>query len=129
VVKRFVPHAEVPRYMGLADFGLCPVLPTPSKRYCTPIKNGEYWALGLPVVITPLISDDSDLIVEHRAGIVWDHTRPPEPAVASLVTLLAEPEGERRARIRRLAEAKRPFSIAEAIYRQVYGGAEEGTGA
>lgn len=129
VVKRFVPHAEVPLYMGLGDFGLCPVLPTPSKRFCTPIKNGEYWALGLPVVITPRISDDSDLIVEHRAGVVWDHTRSPGTAVASLAALLAEPQAERRERLRRLAEAKRPFSIAEAIYRQVYGAAEEGAGA
>lgn len=32
VVRRFVPHAEVPRYMGLGDFGLCPVLPTPRDR-------------------------------------------------------------------------------------------------
>jgi hypothetical protein len=127
MVRRFVPHADVPRYMGLGDFGLCPVLPTPSKRYCTPIKNGEYWALGLPVVITPNISDDSDLIVQHKAGVVWDHTRPPRPAVEALVALLAEPSSARRARIRHLAEARRSFSIAAAIYRQVYGG--DGTNA
>jgi len=121
VVKRFVPHAEVPRYMGLGDFGLCPVLPTPSKQFCTPIKNGEYWALGLPVVITPRISDDSERIVKHRAGVVWDHSGPPEPAVEALAALLAEPEAARRARIREVAATERSFSISEAIYRQVYG--------
>lgn len=42
VTKLFVPHAEVPKYIGLADFALRPVKPLPSKRYCTPIKNGEY---------------------------------------------------------------------------------------
>jgi glycosyltransferase involved in cell wall biosynthesis len=109
--------------MGLGDFGLCPVLPTPSKRFCTPIKNGEYWALGLPVVITPRISDDSERIVKHRAGVVWDHTGPPEPAVEALAALLAEPEAARRARIREVAASERSFSISEAIYRQVYGGA------
>lgn len=122
VVRRFVPHADIPRYMGLGDFGLCPVLPTPSKRYCTPIKNGEYWALGLPVVITPRISDDSDLIAQHNAGVIWDHTQPPGPAVEALATLLAEPASDRRSRIRQLAEAQRSFSIAAAIYQQVYGG-------
>jgi len=121
VVKRFVPHAEVPRYMGLGDFGLCPVLTTPSKRFCTPIKNGEYWALGLPVVITPGISDDSDLVVQQRAGVVWDYTRPPEIAVEALVALLAEPSTERTTRYRQLVEAKRSFSMAEAIYKEVYG--------
>ena len=48
VIMAFVDHRDVPRYMGLADFALTPVKPVPSKRYCSPIKDGEYWALGLP---------------------------------------------------------------------------------
>ena len=56
---RFVAPHEVPDLMGLADWALTPVKPVPTKRYCTPIKDGEYWALGLPVMITSGISDDS----------------------------------------------------------------------
>lgn len=121
VLIRFVPHTDVPRYMGLGDFGLCPVFPTPSKRYSTPIKNGEYWALGLPVVITPNISDDSELIERHRAGVVWDHTRSAGPVVEALAALLAEPSAGRIARIRQLVEDRRSFAISEAIYRELYG--------
>ena len=50
-----------------------PVKPVPTKRYCTPVKDGEYWALGLPVIITEGISDDSGIIREN--GIVGDGTR------------------------------------------------------
>ncbi len=52
IVCKFVPHHEVIDYMGLGDFALTPVKPIPTKRYCSPIKDGEYWALGLPVIIT-----------------------------------------------------------------------------
>ena len=65
-----VPHAEVADWMGLADFALTPVKPVPTKALCTPIKDGEYWALGLPVIITPGISDDSAIIERHSIGAV-----------------------------------------------------------
>ncbi|MGZ4037447.1 MAG: hypothetical protein ACXVPQ_06435, partial [Bacteroidia bacterium] len=39
IVKRFVPHADIPRYIGLADFAICPMKPLPSRRYGAPIKN------------------------------------------------------------------------------------------
>jgi glycosyltransferase involved in cell wall biosynthesis len=66
----FVNHNQIPDYMGLGDFGITPVKSVPSKQYCTPIKNGEYWALGLPVVITPNISDDSEIIENNKIGSV-----------------------------------------------------------
>ncbi|HWJ29622.1 MAG TPA: hypothetical protein VNS32_23995, partial [Flavisolibacter sp.] len=64
------PHHLVPVYLSAADFGLSPYRPTPSKKFCTPIKNGEYWAVGLPVVITKDISVDSDLIERENIGYV-----------------------------------------------------------
>ena len=70
IVKCFVPHAEVPNYMGLGDFGIIPFVPVPSKRYGSPIKTGEYMAMGLPTVITKDISDDSDLIEKYQIGTV-----------------------------------------------------------
>ncbi len=70
IIRKFVPHEEVPNYMGLGDFGITPVKPAPTKRHCTPIKDGEYWALGLPVVIPDHISDDSEIIRQHNAGAI-----------------------------------------------------------
>ena len=54
----FVPYNQITDYYQIADFAINPVKPVPSKRYCTSIKDGEYWGMGLPVVITKNISDD-----------------------------------------------------------------------
>lgn len=121
---RFVPHSEVPRHMGLAHFAITPVKPVPTKRYCTPVKDGEYWALGLPVVITPHISEDSDLIARHRIGCVLEGTdmQAYAKAVACMDALLqGEPQEQLMARVRAVAEKHRHFSIAEKIYADIYG--------
>ena len=120
IIKRFVPHKDVSKYMNLGDFGICPVRPIPTKRFCTPIKNGEYWALGLPVIITKNISDDSDLIVTNNAGYVLKelNIHEYELAVKKIDALLIEPD--LGVKIRQIAEIKRNFSIAEKIYKTIY---------
>ncbi len=120
VIMKFVPHQEVPRYMGLADFGLTPVKPIPTKRYCTPIKDGEYWALGLPVVISANISDDSEIIESNNIGVVlkafdkiaYHH------AVIQLEEILKTPD--LRGKIRNIAKQYRSFDIAQKVYNQIY---------
>jgi glycosyltransferase involved in cell wall biosynthesis len=60
----------MPRYLSAADAGLSFVLPAPSKRASSPVKNGEYLACGLPVVTTDGIGDYSDLVGRRRVGVV-----------------------------------------------------------
>ncbi len=122
VITRFVAHHEVPRYMALGHFGITPVKPVPTKKYCTPIKDGEYWALGLPVVIPANISDDSDIVLRHEAGAVLTTLSKVEydRALAVLDNLLKQPEAQTKMRIRRLAETYRNFQIAEQVYKAVY---------
>jgi Glycosyltransferase Family 4 len=121
---RFVPHAQVPRYMGLGDLAITPVRSVPTKRYCTPIKDGEYWALGLPVVITPDISDDSRIIAERGIGAVLgglgdEHYR---VALARIDRMLQEHDlRELYDRIRPVAEEFRNYNKAKAIYQSIYG--------
>ncbi len=121
VVMKFVPHNQVPRYMGLADFAITPVKPIPTKRYCTPIKDGEYWALGLPVVIPENISDDSDIIESHNIGVVLKslHSDNYLEAVKRIDALLKQPN--LRDKIRIVAKKFRSFDIAESVYELVYG--------
>lgn len=124
VRKFFVPHHDVPRYMALADFGITPFKPVPSKRYGTPVKNGEYWALGLPVVITKNISDDSDIIQHHDIGYVLQNLSREEyeNAVKKINSLLQNCEKlALRNKIRAVAEKYRSFDIAEKVYTEVYG--------
>ncbi len=124
ITLRFVKHAEIAAYMGLADFALTPVKPIPTKRYCTPIKDGEYWALGLPVVITPNISDDSQIIEEQQIGAVIRAFTDEgyERAVQEIADLLHQhSRDELYQKIRAVAVRYRSFAIAERIYREIYG--------
>lgn len=119
-----VQPEEVPDWMGLADWALTPVKPVPTKRYCTPIKDGEYWAMGLPVMITRDISDDSAIIEQEQIGCVipsLDRAGYTQ-AVSAMDELLRSQDREGlRTRIRRVAERYRNFSIADAVYRDLYG--------
>lgn len=121
---RSVPPQDVPDLMGLADWALTPVKPVPTKRYCTPIKDGEYWALGLPVMITSGISDDSDIIERHGVGVVISSLNRIgyEQAVKQMDLLLRSGDRDQLyARIRPVAERYRNFQIAERVYRDLYG--------
>lgn len=122
IITRFVAHRDVPRYMALGHFGITPVKPVPTKRYCTPIKNGEYWALGLPIVIPANISDDSEIILRNRAGAVLNALTQSEyeRALVEIDTILKEPEHETRSRIRKLAITYRNFQIAQQVYCTIY---------
>lgn len=62
---KYLNKDEVPDYLSAADFGFCGVRPIKSQRFSSPIKTGEYWACGLPVVIPEGISDDFLLVKSH----------------------------------------------------------------
>ena len=118
IIKRFVPHHEVPKYMNLADFGITPFIPVPSKRYGTPIKTGEYLAMGLPTVITKDISDDSDFISHHNIGAIIDPLTKKgyKSAILKIDDLLMNwDRKDLRLHIAKLAKGYRNFSIADDV--------------
>jgi glycosyltransferase involved in cell wall biosynthesis len=59
---------QVPSYLSAADIAFSGVRQNPSKRYCSPIKHGEYWACGLPVIVPDGISDDYLLVEKYDIG-------------------------------------------------------------
>ncbi|MFK7900658.1 MAG: glycosyltransferase [Cyclobacteriaceae bacterium] len=61
---------EVPKYLSASDVGFVGVKQYPSKRFCSPIKDGEYWSCGLPILIPENISDDFVFTKENELGIV-----------------------------------------------------------
>jgi hypothetical protein len=65
-----VPHAEVMHYLSAADFAFATIKATPIRLYCCPVKNGEYWANGLPILLEDGIGDDSDIIKSEGGGII-----------------------------------------------------------
>ncbi|MDN5215971.1 hypothetical protein QQ020_28090 [Fulvivirgaceae bacterium BMA12] len=123
ITKMYVDHHKIPDYIGLGDFGLTPFVPVPSKRYGTPIKDGEYWALGLPVIITKDISDDSDIIASHKIGYVLQDLTVQEykKAISFIDTLISQnSRPEIYDLIRPIAEKYRNYYIADAIYKKIY---------
>lgn len=121
LISRNVPHQSVPGYLALAQFAINPVMPVPSKRYCTSIKDGEYWAMGLPVVIPANISDDSDIIKSEGAGAILDELTPRayQTAVETIEGLIAK--SGLSDKIRNLAIRYRSFDNANELYRRLYG--------
>jgi hypothetical protein len=123
ITKMFVPFPEMYKYLSIADFAITPVKPIHSKRYCSPIKDGEYWATGLPVVITENISDDSDIIKNENIGtIITEYT--PQGYLKNIKEIeklfnTETPENLRN-RIRNAGIQYRHFDIAEKVYVDVY---------
>lgn len=123
IISKFVTHQEIPKYLAAADFAINPVKPVPTKRYCTSIKDGEYWAMGLPVVITKNISDDSEIIEQNNIGAVINALNNSGylEAVKKIDLIIKNyPAQELKQRIRKIAEIYRNYSIAEKIYENVY---------
>lgn len=123
VINKFVFHQDVPVYMSLGDFAINPQVPVPSKRYGAPIKDGEYWAMGLPVIISPGISDDSDIIQQYKIGVVANLKEKTsyEQAVKNMDELLkAQTREVLQQKIFEVVKKYRSFSIAEKIYSTIY---------
>lgn len=123
IIQRFVPHHEVEHYMQLAHFALNPVKPVPSKRYCTSIKDGEYWQKGLPIFITPNISDDSEIIINNNIGVIiaqFDSEHLKE-CFNQMDCILQQNRDELQSKIRGIAEKYRSFALAEKVYKEIYG--------
>ena len=121
IVSTFVKHTEIQDYLNFADFALNPVKPVPSKRYCTSIKDGEYWAMSLPVIITKNISDDSDIIENNDIGYVLkDLTDKEYLNACKKIDSLITNKKEIKNKIRNIAVKYRNFNIASNIYKKIY---------
>ncbi|UOR03939.1 glycosyltransferase [Hymenobacter aerilatus] len=110
------PHAEVPDYLSAADFAFATIKPAPCRLFCSAIKIGEYWASGLPVLVTPGVGDDSAIIEAEAGGAVFDLRKPESvrQSVQHLRQLLTEPN--LRIRIRELAARYRSLERARQAY-------------
>ena len=117
-----VKHDEIPKYLSLGDFAINPVKPVPTKRCCTSIKDGEYWAMGLPIIITKNISDDSEIISKSGYGYVLNNLNNEEyrEAIRIIEKLISGNVNELKKNIRKIAEKYRNYKIAEEIYTEIY---------
>lgn len=119
VFIRFIQHHEVSDYLSAADFAFSTIRPSPSRKYCSAIKNGEYWANGLPIVLTTGVGDDDRILVEAKAGAVYDlsASRNLQPQFAMIRSILADPH--HREWITQLAALHRDFNLIQKAYNQI----------
>ncbi|MBX2942957.1 MAG: glycosyltransferase [Cyclobacteriaceae bacterium] len=122
VISTYVSHSEIPKFIGLGDFAITPVKPLPSKRFCSPIKDGEYWAMGLPIVIPENISDDSRIIRDYGIGSVLEKLDNDSylKSVREIDGFLQKPRNETQKLIRLVASKYRNFALAEDVYKKIY---------
>ncbi len=70
VISISLEREKIPGWLSAADLGFVAVRQRPSKRFCSPIKTGEYLACGLPVIVPEGISDDWKLLEELNLAVV-----------------------------------------------------------
>lgn len=70
-----VPYIEMPQNLTPYHAGMLFLRQGISEHGCSPTKFGEYLARGLPLIITPNISDTDDIIRKENVGVVVEqHT-------------------------------------------------------
>ena len=111
-----VPYSEMPAMLADQDAGLLFLSQGLSEHGCSPTKVGEYWAMGLPVVTTPNVSDVDEIIRREKVGVVvQDNSDEAFRSAARELKSLLEDE-ELPARCRRAAE--RHYALEPACDRQ-----------
>lgn len=118
-----VLHSEIPFFLSASDFAFSFVKPANCRKYCSPIKDGEYWANGLPILIPDNIGDDSDIIKNTAlAGAIFsldDLTlKQSFESIKNMISLFNR--GERARKIEKIAQDNRDFSIAQFVYRKIF---------
>jgi len=65
-----VPYSEIPKYISLADIGLCPIVPIFMYKMSSPTKMLEYMACEKPVIGNREIFEISNVISKSGGGIL-----------------------------------------------------------
>lgn len=116
------PYHEVPGYLSAADFAFAPIKPADCRKYCSPIKVGEYWANGLPVLLTEGVGDDSNIIQQEGGGAIFNVEQPASilAAIQHVASILRQPDY--RQQTTQLAARHRSLDRARQAYAAFFTG-------
>lgn len=114
-----VQHQEVPKYLSAADFAFNLHKSTKHSFAYSPIKNGEYWASGLPILLPDNIGDDSEIVSSCSAGAIFDINNDNSilHAFSNIATILQDLNS--RNEIVQVAKEFRGFEIGKKAYEVV----------
>ena len=119
LIKKFVKHSEMPLYLNVADFAFATIRSIAVSRFQSPVKIGEYWACGLPILLSKDIGDESGFIEQEKGGIlIEDYSKENlRKVVKKLKKLLKSPL--QPGHYASLAEKCRNFSQIESTYKKI----------
>lgn len=109
-----VSHERVPKYLSASDFAFSTIKPAACRKYCSPVKDGEYWANGLPILLEEGIGDDSDIIKQEGGGVILQHG-----AEAHAFEFIKKMMTGDRSHIKRIAIAHRGSKILDEVISSV----------
>ena len=105
--------------MSGSDFAFSTIKPADCRKFCCPIKDGEYWANGLPVLIPTGIGDDSEIIEREGGGAIMN-VEDQQTVLDALEKIQDQVHDKSwRAKIRDVAIKYRCSSIGESVYGEI----------
>jgi hypothetical protein len=116
---RSVDTFEVSGYLSAADFAISFVKSTPYSQFCSPIKHGEYWACGLPVLLPQNVGEEASWAEEEKAGVTVDMRQGSSITLAMRKILGIVAETNHRERIREVARRRRGKAALVQVYRKI----------
>lgn len=110
-----LPFEEVPRYLSASDFAYSLIKSSPTKAFCSPIKNGEYWAAGLPIILPEGVADDAGILKTTGLGSLLDmHLNNIDDCLSKIISLLDDVEV--RNKVAELAKKERSLELVKRAY-------------
>ena len=116
-------HHEVSHYLSASDFAFSLQYYSPSKAYLSPIKNGEYWANGLPILLTEGVGDDHEIVEKENGGTTFNlEGNNLQQGLRKIKKLIDSNSREALfEKIKNLAVKYRSFQITRNVYQKAYG--------
>ncbi len=110
-----VPHNEVPKYLSASDFAFSFMRSTKNLAFASPTKNGEYWANGLPILISEGVGDDSDIIKNEGGGAIIDRSFLNIESAFDQIQIILNDENH-KSKLRGMAERYRSIDYVVSAY-------------
>ena len=89
-------RTDVPKKLKDADLGIFFIKPTFSKQASSPVKQGEFMSMGIPVIANSGIGDTDEIINKYNAGILINKftTEAYEAAVNKIPEIIKIPKNK-----------------------------------
>jgi glycosyltransferase involved in cell wall biosynthesis len=85
-----VPHYNVGYYSLASDFAFATYKSGKSMAFLSPVKIGEYWSSGLPVLLTYGVGDESKIIEKGLGGVLFEPEKMNKTELSNKLELLLQ---------------------------------------